>query len=476
LDREADEARHAPSLTQSRVGEQGRYAGIVGHSGLMGEGSVASNEKLKAARLSRPSSVHVGASMSRAELADAVNAHLWDATGRRYVLDAHAIARYERGFVCWPSAAYRSALRVVLGAASDSDLGFRPTPRGRTGDNRSTDPEELTLNGTGEPDQMPLDRGELLRTGLVGLATMAIGSEARSSPGDYRRQLANLQRQDRLQGSEQPLAGVLRAVNAVKVDLRNNCGSDRTAMLRVASRIAEFAGFLYRDLGDLARCLYWHDRAMEWAQQSDDVAMQSYILLRKAQAAFDRRDATRMLDLTLAAGRWTDPLGPGLRAEIHQQRARGEAMLGARDRDVRERLDMARTELASSTEPRAEDEPGCHYNDQLLALQTAICMSEAGRPAEAVVLYEEILAADTTSRRDRAYFSILMATSLAMSGEPDEAARVGCTALPTAVATGSRRSLGEANVLIGVLWPWRQRAQVRVLVDLLRSVATASTP
>ncbi|MFD0772318.1 hypothetical protein ACFQZ2_00065 [Streptomonospora algeriensis] len=70
--------------------------------------------------------------MSRSELAEAVNDYLWNATGKRYALDAHAIARYERGKVRWPSAAYRSGLKAVLGADSDGDLGFHPVPRGRT--------------------------------------------------------------------------------------------------------------------------------------------------------------------------------------------------------------------------------------------------------------------------------------------------------------------------------------------------------
>ncbi|MBB5159546.1 tetratricopeptide repeat protein [Saccharopolyspora phatthalungensis] len=70
--------------------------------------------------------------MSRAELAEAVNRYLWDTTGKRHELDAHAIARYERGDVRWPSAHYRSGFRAVLGAATDADLGFHPTRRGNT--------------------------------------------------------------------------------------------------------------------------------------------------------------------------------------------------------------------------------------------------------------------------------------------------------------------------------------------------------
>ena len=84
------------------------------------------NALLRAAREATESTVAPGEGMSRRELAEAVNAYLWQTTGQRYDLDAHQIARWERGAVRWPSAAYRSALRAVLGVASDAELGFRP--------------------------------------------------------------------------------------------------------------------------------------------------------------------------------------------------------------------------------------------------------------------------------------------------------------------------------------------------------------
>ncbi|WP_054055641.1 hypothetical protein [Alloactinosynnema sp. L-07] len=65
--------------------------------------------------------------MSRAELAEAVNAWLWETTGERFDLDARAVARWERGAVRWPGAYYRSALRQVLGALDDAALGFFTT-------------------------------------------------------------------------------------------------------------------------------------------------------------------------------------------------------------------------------------------------------------------------------------------------------------------------------------------------------------
>jgi hypothetical protein len=64
-----------------------------------------------------------------------VNVWLWEHTGRRFELDDHLIGKWERGAVQYPIEPYRAALRAVLGAATDAELGFvraapSPTPPG----------------------------------------------------------------------------------------------------------------------------------------------------------------------------------------------------------------------------------------------------------------------------------------------------------------------------------------------------------
>jgi transcriptional regulator with XRE-family HTH domain len=87
-----------------------------------------------------------GLILSRRELADLVNAHL-AARGINYLcLDANHIGKFERGEHVWPQSAYREALRAVLGAASDAELGFHIR--------RSTQP--VTVMPEPEPDEQPL--------------------------------------------------------------------------------------------------------------------------------------------------------------------------------------------------------------------------------------------------------------------------------------------------------------------------------
>lgn len=50
--------------------------------------------------------------MLRSELSEEVNRYLLDATGEHYDLDRQQVARYERGEVRCPGAAYRAGLGV----------------------------------------------------------------------------------------------------------------------------------------------------------------------------------------------------------------------------------------------------------------------------------------------------------------------------------------------------------------------------
>jgi transcriptional regulator with XRE-family HTH domain len=110
------------------------------------------NDRLKAARLRMRSPADPRLRMSRAELADAVNAYLADNGLPPLYLTSVYVGKLERGMARWPRTNLRRALRAVLGVAADSDLGFFPT--------RHDEAERLTHIGD-RPDslsvQAPLD-------------------------------------------------------------------------------------------------------------------------------------------------------------------------------------------------------------------------------------------------------------------------------------------------------------------------------
>jgi hypothetical protein len=265
---------------------------------------------------------------------------------------------------------------------------------------------------------------------------------------------------DGARGPRATLPIVLGIIGVIDGTVRQARPAFQRELLALGARSAEFAGWLYRDVGAPDWADYWRDRAMEWAQAAGDTTMQGYILLKKSQSAWDNRDAVRMLTLAQAvqSGPWQLPAK--VRAEAAQQEARGQAMLGADPQVIEAKLDEARQLFDQDA---AVVEPGPHYVAPLLVVQTAICYTEAGAPGRALDLYDEHLSRQTFSRRDYGYFLSLKGAAYAAAHAPDDAAIVGLEALVVAAATDSVRTLHELDRLVGDLKPWANRPAVREL-------------
>jgi tetratricopeptide (TPR) repeat protein len=281
--------------------------------------------------------------------------------------------------------------------------------------------------------------------------------------GYLRRQLHECAERDGTRGPKHSIPVVLGLIAAIEQMAGDAKPAVRRELLTVGAQTAEFAGWLYRDVAMPEMATYWRDRAVEWAQAASDLPMQGYVLLKKSQAAWDGRDALRMLTLAQAAqeGPWRLPAR--VRAEAAQQEARGHAMISGNPALIEPKLDQARTLLAEDAAGPERASIGTHYDEALFALQVAICHCEAGRPDQALELYETWLTEDTFSRRDYGYFLSLQSAAFATAEAPDEAATVGLRALLLARETNSARTRQEVLRVVGQLQPWRDRTSVRDL-------------
>jgi hypothetical protein len=285
----------------------------------------------------------------------------------------------------------------------------------------------------------------------------------------FQRQLEACIDDDGTRGPTRTLPAVMAVVGVVEQHARYVKPKIRRQLLTVGARGAEFAGWLYRDVYLPDRALYWRDRAVEWSQEAGDWSMPGYILLKKSQSAWDERDGLRMLTLAQAvqSGPWSLP--PLVRADAAQQEARGLAMTGEARDLIERKLDQAR-ELFDSAGPkdRESNQLGRHYSESLLALQSAICYCEAGQPHRAVETYRA-LPYGQFSYRDRGYFLSLMASALAVAGEPDIAIDSGYEALNVARKTNSTRTVQELARVCRLLTPWETRPGVRELRSAVRA-------
>jgi len=86
---------------------------------------VSGNDRLRLARERQPSPTRPGEPMSRSELATLVNALLFGPDKARFgSFNANYLGKLERGEIHWPQDQYRAALRHILKADTDEDLGF----------------------------------------------------------------------------------------------------------------------------------------------------------------------------------------------------------------------------------------------------------------------------------------------------------------------------------------------------------------
>jgi hypothetical protein len=285
----------------------------------------------------------------------------------------------------------------------------------------------------------------------------------------FHQQLDRCKADDGNLGPARALPMVLGVLGAVQHHARDVKPQVRRALLEVGADGAEFAGWLYRDLQDPTSAGYWHDRAIEWAQEAGDLAMQGYVLMKKSQMAYERRDALRVLTLAQAAqnGPWRLPAK--VRAEVTQQEARGLAMLGESLGVIEQKLDEARTLLGAADDAADESRLGTYYNESTSLLRTASCYIEAGHPGRAASLFGDVLTSGVLSRRDEGYFRARRAVAFALSGEPDDAAREGLASWRVATVTNSQRTTGELARAVKLLTPWSSRPGPRELREAMRA-------
>lgn len=74
--------------------------------------------------MAMPSPTGSGRVMSRQEVAEAVNAWIWEHQQRCTHLDGKYVGKLERGEIRWPLTHVRAGLRGVFGADSDASIGL----------------------------------------------------------------------------------------------------------------------------------------------------------------------------------------------------------------------------------------------------------------------------------------------------------------------------------------------------------------
>ncbi|TGZ12395.1 hypothetical protein DV517_74900 [Streptomyces sp. S816] len=323
-----------------------------------------------------------------------------------------------------------------------------------------------------------LDRRALLRggVGISAAAALGVGTPTVAEAGVVARRPArsaaaysdtpveHLQRarrllidNDNLLGPRHAIKATLEHIQAIK-DLRQDSqGVDRRSLMELQTQYAEFASWLYQDLGDFDSAQFWLDRAFQWSHTVGDGDLTSYVMARKAQLAGETRDLVDVVDLAEAARRMARPRSR-LAAVAQTYESYGHALRGE-STDSERAIDDVRNSLdrvSGDTTPW-----GVWLNEQYVEVHRAHGLEVLGKHAEAAEIFTSaIKALPDGYHRDRGVYLARAAVAHAGAGAPDEAAAVGFQALTVAKDTGSGRIIRELVRLDQSLIPWQRQAEV----------------
>jgi hypothetical protein len=414
--------------------------------------------------------------MSRAELAEAVNAWLWRSTGRRYELDGHHIAKYERGVVRYPIAAYRAALRAVLGAGTDTELGFVAPSRQRT------EPTALFLAGGRWAPESILDasdettrwtllnRRDALRSGLgaTGAAMLEplaagwleplagwserTGSRFSAVEVDALERAVGLFRSWRSHGSGLSVEAVVGQLGYITDRLRGTGDHPLAGRVFLAgAELAKIAGSMYFDAGAHTSAQRYYVVAVQLAKAAREDSFAATTLAALARQSFDVGATKDGLEIVALAQHGTRRSAtPRLRAMLATRQAWGHALHGevyAFQRAV----DAAKQSFADTEPGRAEP----HWLVGLDAAELAGVIGARYRdlarhqPAQAGRAVDHIGKAlrlrDPARTRNRLFDMVGLARAHLITGEPER----GCALIVEAMPLIDRQHPGRVMRKLG---------------------------
>lgn len=197
----------------------------------------------------------------------------------------------------------------------------------------------------------------------------------------------------------------------------------RGVVLRLASRFAEYTGWMAQEAGSDAASLWWTEQAVQLAADGGDDELAAYALVRRAELALYTGDSTATVQLARLAGQ--QARSARIRGLAAQREAQGQALVGDREA-CRRALDRG-AELTSGAAPPDDTDPvlGSVHLPDLTAFVAGWCLHDLGSPAEAVTLLGDGLdAIPAESRRARARYGARLALALANVGEIEQACAI----------------------------------------------------
>jgi hypothetical protein len=341
-------------------------------------------------------------------------------------VDAHYVAKLERGVIRWPSAPYRAALAAVLDVdpADPAALGFRPPAR-----------PALSVARVDDRDAPP---EPYMDDGLLALAARAETTEVGPAAVEALEEVAELLA--RAYATTHPavlLAQVRRRAGEVAALLdRRSTLAQRRRLLVVGGWLALLGATLHVDLGDRIAAVGARTAAASLGRETNHREIAAWAVEIAAWTALTDRDWRRATRLA-AAGEALAPAGSSAAVQLAAQSARAAARLGD-GAGVRAGLERAEAGIDRQTDDRPPDHHFA-FDGRKLDGYTATALAWAGDPAGEDIAREVAERYAAGPPRRLATARIDLGLILARDGRPDEAAHLGTLAAESGRLVPSNR-------------------------------------
>lgn len=422
------------------------------------------NVQLQQRREATPSRVTPGQVMGRAELAEAVNTYIWRQHGQRRELDAHTIARYERGTVRWPNELYREAFRAIL-HATDSELGFVPNRRRREA---VAQPDGLLATNLFSPFDPGIGPAHYFGPNVDDKVIRCVGTTEVIDVQTATRTIASAENL-RGGGSISLVAG-RRLGRFVRLLDAKASPATRRALLEAIGNFGSVAGYAAFDIGDHAAAerrfrlaLWCADTAGSWELRASTLAD----MARKMAYVGNPDGGLSLIELAQVR---SDRLSATTRAMLSALRAQYLAAM--------ERPDEALSEVARADEYFAQRSPAtdapwlCFYDEAEHLGSTGKALIPIARTRDRIELAASrirqavVLQAAEYPRSQT--FSLTRLSTLTMQlGDPREAVVLGTRAATQAIRFDSHRIQKELQRLAAASSRHRRMTDVVELCEII---------
>ncbi|RLU85049.1 transcriptional regulator [Streptomyces griseocarneus] len=339
----------------------------------------------------------------------------------------------------------------------------------------------MHLGKDGSGSFQPMGRRQVIGAGAASILSMKLGGGLNFPVDTGTTTLIDAQRsmfhQFRRLGQASGPAAVLPSLVAQThslTQLASRAGTtDRQALLVLASRYAEYTGWMAQEAGNDEAALWWTDRAVEYAKAGNDRGLAVYAVVRRALISLFRGNVETAAGLARQA--LESDASPRVRGLAAQHLAQSLAVSGDYTACMRS-LDQARDLLALDSEDPATPVIGTSHVPDVVSMFTGWCLHELGRPKLAAeALDKETARIPGHALRTRSRHGLRHALAHAVAGEIDQACHVASALLGPVTAVHSATIAADLRRLARVLGRHSRNASVRALEPALADALTALT-